>query len=418
MDAPSVRDNEYAERSLAAAILMGYLRPSSLDRDIFVGERELAVFDACLQLELDGVAISPMTAMDHMGASRNVVGDDLIAWSEYVDAAPLEAVAHNLVDTLRDAQIERRMAQLGRAIAKSTPEEAPALLSAGLSRMPGPTGHRNHQTLQAVGRALQEQMARPGRRLPAPWRQIEMMGSIGAGEVMIVAALPGHGKSALAQQWGEFAAEQGHPVLFVSLEMAAILLAVRSASRRGSINSKAILRDARYAKDIERVLADVPELFQVDDSAHTAEQIHATVTAWHRNVEHDGPVPLVIVDHLQHFDTKDGEDTVSQVQGAIALCNRIAKELDVAVIALSQLNKDKEIGNKRPPRSSDLWGGMQLWQRAASVLLLWMEGDRTARQRPARLLVDKARNGDVGAQIDLTFEGRFTRFSEAPPQVF
>ncbi|MEX0320788.1 MAG: replicative DNA helicase [Puniceicoccaceae bacterium] len=246
------------------------------------------------------------------------------------------------------------------------------------------------------------------------------------GQMIVLAARPSMGKTSLGMNIAENVAlpkkGDGAGILVFSLEMPADQLAMRMLCGRAGVNMKRI-RDRMLGHDQQRSLAREANVLRgapiwVDDSSGiNILEIRAKARRIHR--QHD--VKLIVVDYLQLVNGTDGrvprEQQISEISRGI---KAMAKELNVPVIVLSQLNRSSEKEN-RQPRISDLRESGSIEQDADVVFLLAnrqnTEDNPTVPQaaRERDLIIAKQRNGPTGS-IPLTFIPEFTRFENYTQQ--
>lgn len=246
-------------------------------------------------------------------------------------------------------------------------------------------------------------------------------------EMIIIAARPSMGKTSFALNIAEAAAMpkpgKGDPVptLVFSLEMSASQLALRMLCSRSRVNIK-LLRDGLVSRDGREVnaLGQTADEFKrapilIDDSSNlTIMEMRAKA----RRIYARRKLGLIIVDYLQLV---SGTDPRSPREQQVAEVSRglkaMAKELEVPVIVLSQLNRSSEKEN-RTPRLSDLRESGSIEQDADVVLMLSRPKDADEKFQTAAgaadLIVAKQRNGPVG-EIKLTFLQEITRFENFTP---
>jgi replicative DNA helicase len=239
-------------------------------------------------------------------------------------------------------------------------------------------------------------------------------------EMIVLAARPAMGKTSLALNFAESAAlpKRGEPVptLVFSLEMSAAQLALRMLCSRARVNLK-LLREGLLAKngdDNTRLVAVADEFSKapiyIDDSSHLSIM---ELRAKARRLSARRKLGLVIVDYLQLLNPTDSTvPREQQVAEASRGLKALAKELDVPVIVLSQLNRSSEKEN-RAPRLADLRESGSIEQDADVVLMLARPKDADEKFQvaadSAELIVAKQRNGPVG-ELKLTFLRDITRF--------
>ena len=251
------------------------------------------------------------------------------------------------------------------------------------------------------------------------------------GEMIVLAARPSVGKTSLAMNIVENIAfskkyeENPKNILVYSLEMSATSLAMRMICGRARVNMND-LRRGFVRKDYAEKLNSISKEFQqahlwVDDtSGLSINQIRAKA----RRLKMRNHLHLIVVDYLQLIsgDAKalSRENQISDISRGL---KAMAKELDVPVIVLSQLNRDSE-KERRDPRLSDLRESGAIEQDADVVMLLGKhrkgedirESDQDVQKEeqaedyePIKLLLAKQRNGPTG-NVELAFRRKYTRF--------
>jgi len=246
-------------------------------------------------------------------------------------------------------------------------------------------------------------------------------------EMIVIAARPSMGKTSFALNIAEAATlpkpGRGEPVptLVFSLEMSSSQLALRMLCARSRVNMK-LLRDGLVGRDGREVnaLGQAAEEFKkapllIDDSSNlTIMEMRAKA----RRIYARKKLGLIIVDYLQLLSGTDPraprEQQVAEVSRGL---KAMAKELDLPVIVLSQLNRSSEKEN-RTPRLSDLRESGSIEQDADVVMMLSRPKDADEKFQTAAgaadLIVAKQRNGPVG-DLKLTFLQEITRFENFTP---
>jgi replicative DNA helicase len=239
-------------------------------------------------------------------------------------------------------------------------------------------------------------------------------------EMIVLAARPSMGKTSFALNVAEAVTlpKRGpaFPTLVFSLEMSGAQLALRMLCSRARVNLK-LLRDGLLSKngdEQQRLLAAADEfskapLFIDDSSSLSIMQLRAKA----RRVHARSRLGLIIVDYLQLLSPTDSRvPREQQVAEASRGLKALAKELDVPVVVLSQLNRSSEKEN-RAPRLADLRESGSIEQDADVVLMLARPKDADEKFQvaadSAELIVAKQRNGPVG-ELRLTFLKDITRF--------
>lgn len=246
------------------------------------------------------------------------------------------------------------------------------------------------------------------------------------GQMIVLAARPSVGKTSLAMNFAEHAIipDGGRPatgVLVFSLEMTASQLAMRLICSRARVDMKRIRDRVASSEDQRQISHAVKELERtplwIDDAADAT---ILDVRAKARRIDSKHRLGLIVIDYLQLL---RGTDARAPREQQIADISRgvksLAKELDVPVVVLSQLNRESEKDN-RDPRLSDLRESGSIEQDADVVFLLSRpkkrDDDESFDQsrlpgdtEHIKLIIAKQRNGPVG-DIDLTFVRRYTRY--------
>ena len=237
-------------------------------------------------------------------------------------------------------------------------------------------------------------------------------------DLTIIAARPSVGKTSLALNIAQHAAiKEGKRVAVFSLEMSKDQLTTRLMAGVSGVDIFRIRRGEVEGFDLARIAASVHWLEQatifIDDSP-VASPVDLRSKA--RRLSSDGGLDLIIVDYLQLMmpakQTKDGNRVVETSDISRGL-KAMARELNVPVIALSQLSRASEHREGGQPRLADLRDSGAIEQDADLVLLLWRPNGQEHGQatEKIKLSLSKHRNGPTG-EIDLTFVKATTTFKE------
>lgn len=232
-------------------------------------------------------------------------------------------------------------------------------------------------------------------------------------ELIILAARPSMGKTALVCNIAEAIADSGHGVLIFSLEQSRLELAERLLTIRSRVNSHTLR--SGHLSDMERhalVIAsnelNAMPLFIDDRPGRTVSQISAIA----RRLKRQHKLGIVIVDYLQLVEPEDKRAPREQ---QIAYISRrlkfIAKELDIPVIALAQLNRGVELREDKRPRLADLRESGAIEQDADIIAFLHRPEAYKVDDRPgeAEVIIAKHRSGPTGI-VTLTWRADCMRF--------
>ncbi len=273
------------------------------------------------------------------------------------------------------------------------------------------------------------------------------LGGLHKSDLLILAGRPSMGKTSLAtniafniakayrkgvRHDGSEGAVDGGVVGFYSLEMSAEQLAARVLSEAAEVPSEQIRRgdmtetEFRRFVDAAKTLEACP-LFIDDTPALPISQLAARA----RRLKREHGLDVLIVDYLQLVRPASAKDSrVNEVSEITQGLKAIAKELDIPVIALSQLSRQVESREDKRPQLSDLRESGSIEQDADVVMFVFREEYYKEREKPgdhdleamakwqeemerlhgrAEVIIGKQRHGPIGT-VELSFEGRFTRF--------
>lgn len=268
--------------------------------------------------------------------------------------------------------------------------------------------------------------------LPTGFNDLDKLtGGLHPAELVIVAARPSMGKTALAANVAEHVAvEENQPTLFVSLEMSRLELVQRMMCARGEIAGETF-RSGFLSGDDHKKLIDVSAtlgkspLFIDDSPSRTVTEIGATARRLKRR---QGNLGLVVVDYLQLIQPDNSSDPrQEQVAKMARRLKVLSRELDVPIICLAQLNRQAEMTKDNRPRLSHLRESGAIEQDADVVIMVHREEYYlTAQEREqmrdgshprnclgeADIIISKQRNGPTG-EIKLHWFQQYTRFKNA-----
>jgi len=245
-------------------------------------------------------------------------------------------------------------------------------------------------------------------------------------DMIVLAARPSMGKTALAMNIVQHAAIiEKNPVAVFSLEMSMESLALRMLCSLGRIDSQRIRTGRLHESDWPKLtratgmLADSP-IFIDDTPGLTVLEMRAKA----RRLKSEHDIQMIVVDYLQLMQGKSGiENRAQEISDISRSLKAMAKELDVPVIALSQLNRSLENRPNKRPQLSDLRESGAIEQDADVIMFIYRdEVYNKAEDNPnrglAEVIVGKQRNGPTGT-VTLTFLGEYTTFENytalAPP---
>jgi replicative DNA helicase len=232
------------------------------------------------------------------------------------------------------------------------------------------------------------------------------------GNLLILAARPSVGKSSLAFGLAQYAAvyKKKHVLIF-SLEMSTAMIIDRMMAGQANIDNWKISTGNLTTEDFEKYGIAAGELSEADiviDDTPAITLLELRTKA--RRLATEKKIDLIVVDYLQLMRGTRLESRVQEVSEISQGLKALARELDVPVLALSQLSRavEQRGGDKRP-QLSDLRDSGSIEQDADVVMFLWRLDDENRHDH--KLLLAKHRNGAIG-EIDLYFKPEITKFFE------
>lgn len=367
---------------------------------------------------------------------QGVVADELlIEVAEWV--ATTVNVSHHVDLVLAESNRRKMVAAAQRILEMCNEEIAPdelidraeaAILDVGKSRdqTAGPVHIQEAviPALEAIERAANRAQGGAVTGIPTGIEDFDKMtGGLQPGELVVIGARPSQGKTALAMNIAEYAAEfHAKRSLLFSLEMTTSAITQRMIASRAGVDSKQIRLGWVSVADHNRMLKAGEEIerlsIYIDDSGTLRP---SEIKARTRREYSKHGLDLVIVDYLQLVRPDGRRDRKDlEIADASAALKAIAKELNIAVIALSQLNRGPEQRDpdKRRPMMADIRESGAVEQDADVVAFIFRPHvyDDKADPREAEIIVAKQRNGPTG-KIAVDFNPSLARFSQRPPKV-
>ena len=255
--------------------------------------------------------------------------------------------------------------------------------------------------------------------VPTGYQRLDQMTSgLQPGDLVVVAGRPSMGKTALALNIAEHVAvDNGLPVAIFSMEMSSAQLAMRMLGSIARVDQHKMrtgrLNDKEWG-DLSDAMGKLHEtpIYIDEGGALTALEVRARARRLKRQYSKLG---LIVIDYLQLMSASgQGENRATEISEISRSLKAMAKELDVPVIALSQLNRAVDQRPDRRPVMSDLRESGAIEQDADVIMFIYREvvykPDLPEDQRGiAEVIVGKQRNGPIGT-VKLTFLGQHTRF--------
>lgn len=243
----------------------------------------------------------------------------------------------------------------------------------------------------------------------------KMTSGLQKSDLIVVAGRPSMGKTSLAMNIAETAAiKHRMPVAVFSMEMSGESLSMRLMSSLGRINQHKVRTGRLDEEDWARltstmgILTEAP-IYIDDTGALSPTEVRARARRLHR----DQPLGLIVIDYLQLMQVKGtSENRTNEISEISRSLKALAKELNVPVIALSQLNRSLEQRPNKRPVMSDLRESGAIEQDADLIVFIYRDevyNEDSPEKGTAEVIIGKQRNGPTGT-IRLAFLGQFTRF--------
>ena len=249
-------------------------------------------------------------------------------------------------------------------------------------------------------------------RVPTSIRQLDFVtyGGFANGNLVVVAARPSVGKTAISMQMARAAAGSGIPAMFFSLEMTNVELAQRLLCSTHLIDSMSIARGEIQWTDFERAAGQVGKLkLWLNDSVSELDEIISRIRTAHKQ----GKCDVAFIDYLGLMSFRDDKRPLyQQLAEATKRLKKLAKDCDLPIVLLCQLNRDMS-KEGRAPELHDLRDSGSIEQDADIVLMLERErNDDATLSNRINAYVRKNRQGRAGDKIQLLADDSYTNFTE------
>jgi replicative DNA helicase len=345
-----------------------------------------------------------------------------------ISSVPTAANAGYYARIVAEKAVLRRLAEAGTRIVQMALGPAPDVddvVDRAQATVYDVTAHRASEDYATLGELLNpalEEMEAIGSHdgaltgVPTGFVDLdELTNGLHGGQLWIVAARPAVGKSTLGLDLARAASiKNGMTSAIFSLEMSRMEITMRLLSAEARVSLQNIrtgrLTDDDWARLVRRMgeVAEAP--LYIDDSPHlTMMEIRAKA----RRMRQRNDLRLIILDYLQLMSSpkrvESRQQEVSEISRSMKL---LAKELDIPIVAISQLNRASEQRADKRPQLSDLRESGSLEQDADAVILLYREDaveKESARAGEADFILAKHRNGPTGT-VTVAFQGHYSRF--------
>ena len=249
-----------------------------------------------------------------------------------------------------------------------------------------------------------------------------LLGGFQKSDLVLLAARPSMGKTALAVNLAVNAAKAGKKVAMFSLEMSKTQIGQRILASFAQMNLSSLFKGELEGQDLVNLITASNELskysLHIDDTAAIS---LIELKAKLRRLKMEEGLDLVVIDYLQLMTTGERiENRVQEISQISRGLKAIAKELDVPVLALSQLSRALEQRPDKRPKLSDLRESGAIEQDADIVMFLYRDyvyNKETENPNLAEVIVSKHRNGPIGV-VNLIWKDEYTRFFDVSNKAY
>jgi replicative DNA helicase len=468
------------EQALLGAILAdnrAMERASALVKsEHFYDPLHARIYDTMSQMiERGGVVVTPLTLHATMKSDPGVIETGGQAYFDALRAAaPAIPNVRDYANILSDLYVRRSLIRIGEDIVntaydapteKSSKEQIAeaekALYAVAETNKYGEGALDFHEALRRAVESAEKAHARGGRisGITSGFTDIDsLLGGLQPSDLLILAGRPGMGKTALGTNMAFHAAQQymrdleanaefpsGAPVLFFSLEMAAQQLSARILSEQAELEMWKIRNGKFSESEWEKFVLAMQDLsslpLYIDDSGGIS---IAQIAARARRMKREKNIGLIIIDYLQLVEpSRRHENRVQEITEVTKGLKTLAKELNVPVLALSQLSRGVDARDDKRPVLSDLRESGSIEQDADVVMFVYRDEYYHERKQPemgtpahaewlergervrgvAEVIIGKQRHGPTGvARLHFTKEttkfGDLAELDHLPEQTF
>ena len=424
-----------AEVSLLGAVLIDedvLTRVSDVIHvDDFYDKRHTAIFGGMLKLYESHRPVDLLTLSDELKKKDEL---DMVGGMDYLteltNMVPTAAHAEDYAEIITQKAMRRRLIKVAGEIAEMgyiEEEQVGELLEKAEAEIFSVSDKSLRNDLVSLEQILGESFDRLDelhknkgqiRGIPTGWRDLDnMTAGLQRSDLVVLAARPAMGKTTLVTNLAyNVASKAKQAVLFFSLEMSKEQLVDRMLADAAGVDSWNIRTGNLTDEDFEKLSNAMGEMAEapifIDDTPGVSVLEMRTKA---RRQAHAQPLGLIIVDYLQLMQgsgNRNSDNRVQEVSEISRGLKLIARELNVPVVALSQLSRSVESRNPQIPQLADLRESGSIEQDADIVMFIYREQyykPETERQNITDLIIAKHRNGPVG-KVELYFHPERLKF--------
>ena len=425
--------NVEAERALLGAMLInrnaidaaiGVLAPEA-----FYKPSHAAIYAAIVAITNQGHPADAVTVADHLQrAGLDEIGG-AATLTDIIAQAGTTTNAATYVDLLIDHWQLRRLISVGNEVVElgyAPADDVAHTVDQAEQLIYGMTDSHRPTDAEPIADSLprwlhnMEQLAAgngPAAGIPTGFHELdELLGGLRGGQLVIVAGRPGMGKTSLGLDFTSNIASTHHPVLVISLEMSTDELESRLIAAQAGVSLQALRvgKLSPAAQDKVTHMAGQIASWPIDIYDNARASLTAIRSQARRSVRRYGHLSAIVVDYIQlgeavgRHQNREGE--VAEIARGL---KKLAREMDVPVIALAQLSRSVEGRADKRPMLSDLRESGEIENAADTILFLYRDDyyNPTSQDRgTAEIIVAKQRNGPTG-MARVAWLGKFTRFA-------
>ena len=423
-----------AEESVLGSILLSSDAANEvLDRlspeDFYVPAHQ-AIYEAIGRLYNDNQPIDAVTVSDVLRRAEEL---DKVGGVNYLtrilDAVPTAANINYYADVVEEHGLRRRMLRVSAEIgdlALQIDEEISTVLDTAEQKMLAVAEKRVGEGLEPLGELFKgtledlEALESKGSELTGVSTGLvdldKKLAGLQRANLVIVAGRPSMGKSALATNIATHVALNHGPVAIFSLEMARTEIVQRLLCSYGRIDSMK-LRTGQLGSKWPDLVKAANHLYKAPIYVDDAAQVTVTdIRAKCRRLKRKTGLELVVVDYLQLMQGNNRENRQQEIAEISRNMKNLARELDVPVIAVSQLNRGLEARNDKRPQLGDLRESGAIEQDADVVMFIYRDeyyNPDSQERGIADIIISKHRAGATGT-VKTTFAAEYTKFANLP----
>ncbi|MBQ5446307.1 MAG: replicative DNA helicase [Lachnospiraceae bacterium] len=423
-----------AERSVIGSMMMNSEAVAAaheiLTEDDFYGRQYGLLFKAMVEMYTSGVAVDLMTLkdkLDHMDAMPEL--SDINFLKELLDSVPTSANAKYYAGIVREKSVLRQLIKTSEHIANtcySGKEELDEILDETEKKVFSIVQNRGESEYVSIDKVVLNAMERietvskirgTVTGLPSGYTDLDYKTSgFQKSDLVIIAARPAMGKTAFELNIAEYMAfRKNATVAIFSLEMSKEQLVNRLLALESSVDSQKIrtgdVDDGDWEKLIEGANTIAKSHMIIDDTASIS---ISELKSKCRRYKREFDLGIVIIDYLQLMTTTGRSESRQQEISEISRSLKsLARELNVPIIALSQLGRAVESRPDKRPMLSDLRESGAIEQDADMVMFLYRDdyyNKESEKKGIAEVIIAKQRNGPIGT-IELAWIPKYTKFA-------